>query len=145
MSHLYQFLYREANGEKCDLFEHEGTPLPIEFESQGGARILSLDGGGMRGLIQLEILFEIERLTGKRIVELFDWIIGNSIGGIMALALVYADMSLNELRRLYFRIKDEVFASKIVKIGGYNTKALEKLLQEELGTELKMSDIQKPK
>lgn len=99
----------------------------------------------MRGLIQLEILYEIERLTGKRIVDLFDWIIGNSIGGIMALALVYADMSLGELRRLYFRLKDDVFASKKVKIGGYDTKVLEKLLQEELGTEVRMCDIQKPK
>ncbi len=125
------------------MFDPDATPSPIMFESQGGARVLSLDGGGMRGLIQLEILFEIEKLTGKRIVDLFDWIIGNSIGGIMALALVYADMDLNRLRKLYFRIKDDVFSSR--RIGGYNTKALENILQEKLGTELKMCDIQTPK
>ena len=56
-----------------------------------GSRILSLDGGGMRGLIQIEILSQIERATGRKITELFDWIIGSSTGGIVALALVYGE------------------------------------------------------
>ena len=56
---------------------------------EGGSQILTLDGGGIRGLIQIEILSEIERLTGKKITELFDWIIGTSTGGILALGLVY--------------------------------------------------------
>jgi calcium-independent phospholipase A2 len=55
----------------------------------GGSRILCLDGGGMRGLIQIEILSIIERLSGRKIVDLFDWIIGTSTGGIVALGLVY--------------------------------------------------------
>ena len=33
---------------------------------------------------------EIEYRTGRKIVELFDWIIGTSTGGILALALVYS-------------------------------------------------------
>jgi len=60
-----------------------------EYRRKCGSRILVLDGGGMRGLIQLTVLEEIERLTGKRIVELFDWIVGTSTGGIIALALTY--------------------------------------------------------
>ncbi len=66
-------------------------PSPLEFRVEGGSRILSLDGGGIRGLIQIENLMEIERRTGKRITELFDWIIGTSTGGIIALALVYCE------------------------------------------------------
>ena len=54
-----------------------------------GSRILFLDGGGIRGLIQIEILMEIERRTGRKITELFDWIVGTSTGGIVALGLVY--------------------------------------------------------
>ena len=54
-----------------------------------GIRVLFLDGGGIRGLIELMILMEIERITGKKITDLFDWIIGTSIGAIIALSLIY--------------------------------------------------------
>lgn len=54
-----------------------------------GNRILCLDGGGMKALVELDILSSIEKHTGKKITELFDWIIGTSTGGILALGLVY--------------------------------------------------------
>lgn len=56
---------------------------------KAGSRVLCLDGGGIRGLIQLEILSQLEIKTGRRITELFDWIVGTSTGGIIALGLVY--------------------------------------------------------
>ncbi len=62
---------------------------PLELSIENGQRILSLDGGGLKGLILIEVLIYIEKLTGKRIVDLFDWIVGSSTGGIIALALVY--------------------------------------------------------
>lgn len=57
-----------------------------------GSRVLFLDGGGIRGLIQIEVLMELERRTGRRVTELFDWIIGTSTGGIVALGLVYGEL-----------------------------------------------------
>ena len=56
---------------------------------QGGNKVLFLDGGGVKGLVQIEILCQIEERTGKKITELFDWIVGTSTGGILALGLVY--------------------------------------------------------
>ena len=56
-----------------------------------GNSILFLDGGGMRGLVSIEILMDIEERTGERIIDLFDWIVGTSTGGIIALALVYGE------------------------------------------------------
>ncbi len=50
-------------------------------------RILSISGGGLRGVIPAKILAELEASTGKRINESFDLIVGSSIGGILALAL----------------------------------------------------------
>lgn len=46
--------------------------------------ILSISGGGIRGLIPAIILKEIERRTGKKISDMFDLISGNSTGGIIA-------------------------------------------------------------
>ena len=50
-------------------------------------KVLSIDGGGIRGIIPAKILAEIEKRTGKRICELFDLIAGTSTGGILALGL----------------------------------------------------------
>lgn len=69
-----------------DTLAHACTSLP----AMKGDRVLCLDGGGIKGLILIEMLLVIERITGKRIVELFDWIVGTSTGGILALAMVYS-------------------------------------------------------
>jgi uncharacterized protein len=50
-------------------------------------KILSIDGGGIRGIIPAVVLAEIERKTGKQISELFDMVAGTSTGGILALGL----------------------------------------------------------
>ena len=64
---------------------------PSTVQSIRGERILCLDGGGMKGLMQIEVLLQIEFMTGKRITELFDWIVGTSTGGIVALGMVYGE------------------------------------------------------
>jgi hypothetical protein len=43
----------------------------------------------MQGLIQIEMLKTIEQMTGKSISELFDWVVGTSTGGILALGMIY--------------------------------------------------------
>lgn len=50
-------------------------------------RILALDGGGIRGVIPCTILHEIEKRTGKMIVDMFDLIAGTSTGGIIGIGL----------------------------------------------------------
>lgn len=50
-------------------------------------RILSIDGGGIKGIIPAMVLAEIEQRAGKAIHELFDLIAGTSTGGIIALGL----------------------------------------------------------
>ena len=61
----------------------------LKMYEKAGSRILFLDGGGVRGLVQIEILSQLEVATGRKITELFDWIVGTSTGGILALGLVY--------------------------------------------------------
>lgn len=50
-------------------------------------RILSIDGGGIRGVAPALVLAKIESITRKPIAELFDLIAGTSTGGILALGL----------------------------------------------------------
>ena len=50
-------------------------------------RLLSIDGGGIRGIVPAIVLAELERATGKPVSETFDLVAGTSTGGILALAL----------------------------------------------------------
>lgn len=54
-------------------------------------KILSIDGGGIRGIVPAVLLAEIEKRTGKRIADMFDMIGGTSTGGILTLCLTKPD------------------------------------------------------
>ncbi|SRR5579883_1329544 len=69
-------------------------------------KVLSIDGGGIRGIIPATILAEIEKETGKRIFEMFDLIAGTSTGGILAVALTKPDP--NQPDRAQFKAEELV-------------------------------------
>lgn len=50
-------------------------------------KILSIDGGGIRGIIPATVLDYIEQKKGKPISQIFDLIAGTSTGGILSLTL----------------------------------------------------------
>jgi patatin-like phospholipase/acyl hydrolase len=50
-------------------------------------RVLSIDGGGIRGIIPAMVVAHIERKLNKPAHELFDLLVGTSTGGILALGL----------------------------------------------------------
>jgi len=50
-------------------------------------QILSMDGGGLKGIFTAAFLGSLEDISGKRIVDHFDLIAGTSTGGIIALGL----------------------------------------------------------
>ena len=49
--------------------------------------LLSLDGGGTRGIIEAYVLSQLEKYTGKKIYELFHLVVGTSTGGIIGAGL----------------------------------------------------------
>lgn len=86
-------------------------------------RILSIDGGGIRGLIPAVVLAEIERRTGRRTFELFDLIAGTSTGGILACALTAPSpddatrprFTAAELAGLYEEEGPRIFSRSLLK------------------------------
>ncbi|XP_012271630.1 85/88 kDa calcium-independent phospholipase A2 [Orussus abietinus] len=105
-----------------------------------GGRLLCLDGGGIRGLVLVQTLLEIESVLKKRVVDCFDWVAGTSTGGILALGLA-TGKSLRECQALYFRIKEVAF----VGFRPYSSEGLENVLKECLGSETVMADIPRPR
>lgn len=57
--------------------------------------VLTMDGGGIRGLILIQLLLALEEFTKQPIVRLFDCIGGTSTGGILALAITHGRLVRN--------------------------------------------------
>lgn len=115
-------------------------------------RILSIDGGGIRGVIPAVILAAIEEKTGKPIADLFDVIAGTSTGGIIAAGLTVPDGSMRpkyaaeDLFTLYRKHGPSIFAEQwwrgaISWFNGpkYSARPLEECLAEYFG-ETMLSD-----
>jgi patatin-like phospholipase/acyl hydrolase len=87
----------------------------IVDREQGNFRILSIDGGGVRGIIPARILQAIEEISGKPIYNLFDLIVGTSTGGLIALALACPDAnnqarySAKNILHSYMQCAPEIF------------------------------------
>lgn len=103
-------------------------------------RLLCLDGGGVKGLVLLQQLLALEQLvTGRELLECFDWVAGTSIGGVIALALARGQ-SLRYCQRLLFRMKDKVFVGS----RPYSDEALERMFKQVFGETAVMADIARP-
>ncbi|XP_022069712.1 85/88 kDa calcium-independent phospholipase A2 isoform X1 [Acanthochromis polyacanthus] len=102
--------------------------------------LLCLDGGGIKGLVLIQMLIALEREAGRPTRELFDWVAGTSTGGILALAIIHGK-SMEYLRCLYFRMKEQVFKGS----RPYESAPLEDFLKKEFGENTKMADVQFPR
>jgi patatin-like phospholipase/acyl hydrolase len=115
-------------------------------------RILSIDGGGVRGYLAAGILANIESYLNavtKQEVPLglrFDFIAGTSAGGLIALGLARGRTAL-EVRNLFSSFVPKVFGadnrrSKLqhIKYPLYGSEPLEQALREFFGTD-KLKDL----
>ena len=82
--------------------------------ASAGVRLLTLDGGGIRGIAELETLRQIEKaLGGKiRIQSFFDMIIGTSTGGVIALGLGVRNWSVEETTNVFTSLCAKAFTRR---------------------------------
>ncbi len=115
--------------------------------------VLSIDGGGIRGIIPAIVLNEIEKRTGKRICQLFNLIAGSSTGGILAAGFAKPDP--NNKSQPHFKAEDlieiyrqhgeriffESYITRLLSIDDimqakYSSKGREEVLTEFFGNTL---------
>lgn len=77
-------------------------------------RILSLSGGGYRGLFTALILEDLERQAGKPLRQVFDLITGTSIGGILATGLSL-EVPANDLVKALCTHGEQIFPKQRLK------------------------------
>ena len=127
-------------------------------QSKTPRRVLSIDGGGIRGIIPALVLAHLEQHTGKPCSELFDLMVGTSTGGMLALGLSIGDgngkalFTAQQLVKLYEKHGAEIFEQslwrKVRSVGGileeaYSHEALEEILDRYFG-ERAMSECRVP-
>lgn len=73
-------------------------------------RILSIDGGGICGILPAAVLAELERrfLGGRSVADYFDMVAGTSTGGIIALGLAHG-LTACQVLNFYMERGDRVF------------------------------------
>uniref|UniRef100_A0A667WV15 phospholipase A2 n=1 Tax=Myripristis murdjan TaxID=586833 RepID=A0A667WV15_9TELE len=122
------------------VFEFSSSPSCSSPLSSRMDRLLCLDGGGIKGLVLIQMLIALEKEAGRPTRELFDWVSGTSTGGILALAIIHGK-SMEYLRCLYFRMKEQVFKGS----RPYESAPLEDFLKKEFGENTKMTDVRYPR
>jgi len=124
------------------------APAALAASNPRTVRILSIDGGGIRGIIPALVLARIEKLTGQPTAQLFDVVAGTSTGGILALGLTvpkapghplyqaeeFAEMYEREGRRIFSRsVFRTLFTTDSLFWKKYSSDGIEQVLAEYFG------------
>jgi uncharacterized protein len=98
-------------------------PVPRAYRSretaEGSKRLLALDGGGIRGVLSLRILQELETQLRDRyghgfvLGDFFDYVAGTSTGAIIATGLALG-MPVQALQNAYRELAEKVFSKRFL-------------------------------
>jgi uncharacterized protein len=111
--------------------------------------ILSIDGGGLKGLIAIKLLREVELILGKPVISFFDLLAGTSTGGLIAAALAVKDAEnrplydLEHVENIYTEVGMQVFMQGGLSLTGTEVKKLSRILKDTFGQAM-LSDTLKP-
>jgi len=103
-------------------------------------KILTIDGGGMRGILAAAIVEEMERVAGAPAVEIFDCFMGTSAGSILAAGLAMGK-SARFMREQFEKLHD--LPEKMALQDGSATAPMKTILQGIFG-DTRPADLKKP-
>ncbi|HTX52852.1 MAG TPA: patatin-like phospholipase family protein [Candidatus Baltobacteraceae bacterium] len=119
------------------------------LQADGPKKLLALDGGGIRGVLTLEILAAVEDMvctsSGNReavLADYFDYIAGTSTGAIIAAGLSRG-MPVSDIRAIYHEHGREMFDRAFILNRYrymYHSDRLQKLLQKTFGVHTTFGD-----
>ncbi len=96
----------QLSAQRKQAFERLKIPLTNRM-------ILTLDGGGMRGILTIQLLKKLEEVAGIPCHALFDMVTGTSTGGIIA-GLIATGHTAAEIEKLYENLIAEVFKGRFL-------------------------------
>jgi len=101
--------------------------------------ILCLDGGGMRGILTIQLLKKIEEIAEIPLHQLFDMVAGTSTGGIIA-GLICTGHNATQIETLYESLVTKVFdkrnlGNRFVNPPAFSKQQYRKLLLETIKNE----------
>lgn len=111
------------------------TRLGISAENRA---LLSLDGGGVRGIMTIQLLKELEQQAGAPCHQIFDMVVGTSTGGIIA-GLIASGHTALEIEDLYEKFLTKVFVKRSLFSGQFtdppkwSKASYRRVLKETLG------------
>ncbi|MGN6248521.1 MAG: patatin-like phospholipase family protein [Ginsengibacter sp.] len=113
----------KPNGENISAARREAFErLKIPITSRA---ILCLDGGGIRGILTIQLLKKLEEVAGMPCYQLFDMVAGTSTGAIIA-GLITSGHSAAGIEDLYEKLVTKVFEKRFLKGRFFNLPAYTK-------------------
>ncbi|KAF7489261.1 85/88 kDa calcium-independent phospholipase A2 [Sarcoptes scabiei] len=101
-----------------------------------GSRLICFDGGGIKGLLTVQMMIELQKYLKRNLIDYFDWISGTSTGSMIAFSILN-NRSLFDIRRFYFIFKDEI----LVGNRPYSSQKLVNLFKNQLGANMLLKDV----
>ncbi|KAL9058263.1 MAG: hypothetical protein Q9162_001862 [Coniocarpon cinnabarinum] len=100
--------------QECTLCQEKCSDASQVFHLHppcAGVRVLTLDGGGVRGIVELTLLKALEQYLpiGANMSTFFDLIVGTSTGGIIALGLASLDISIDKMTERFLDLARTTF------------------------------------
>ncbi len=119
----------KPNGENLNASRKQAFDnLKIDYNRR---LILCLDGGGMRGILTIQLLKKLEEIAGIPCYELFDMISGTSTGGIIS-GLITMGHTAKDIETMYINLVTQVFDKRFLGNRFVNPPAFSKQKYREL-------------